>query len=130
MNSWLVLLTVQQLLLLRGKQLLGIMCYRFSPNEIASGKFTWIHGTKEFPLTVREVILWVNKNPKRVNQSRESETCQTVGITSTTSCVYLGGFLAQGLGKSKPRASLPRQGALAPFASYLIKTKYSVPFNQ
>ena len=112
MNSWLVLLTVQQLLLLRGKQLLGIMCYRFSPNEIASGKFTWIHGTKGFPLTVPEVILWVNKNPKRVNQSRESEMCQTVGITSTTSCVYLGGFLAQGLGKSKPRASLPRQGEL------------------
>jgi len=93
-----------------GKQL--ITCYRFSPSEIASGKFTCIHGTKGFPLTVPEVILWVNKNPKRVSQSRETEMCQTAEIKSTTSCVLLGGFLAQGLGKSKPRASLPGKGEL------------------
>ena len=62
------------------------MCYRFSPNEIAPGKFTWIHGTREFPLTVPGVILWVNKNPKRVNQSRECEMCQRLCSSWRLSC--------------------------------------------
>ena len=45
------------------------------------GKFLWVtcgHVTrqpKELPMTVAEVIYmhWVNKNPKRLNQSKESE---------------------------------------------------------
>ena len=40
-------------------------------------------------MTVPEEILWVNKNPKRFNQSRESEIYQTVDITCCLLAVFV-----------------------------------------
>ena len=75
-----------------GKQL--FMCGRFPQGEIASGKFPWIRQKeqKNYPWQFpSEEILWVDKNPKWLNQSREGEIYQTVEIMC---CLLAAFFLA------------------------------------
>ena len=53
------------------------VCDRFPQGELASGKFPWIHQKGQ----EKNNPSGINKNPKRLNQSRESEMYQAVKIT-------------------------------------------------